>query len=85
MAAMSDFAPEAAIQQTTPCQTFGCDPRLPESGHVFIELGTAEIGTLLPFPGDKANGRLWSTKLPKQHVRFQVAAEGHFMTATREF
>jgi hypothetical protein len=35
--------------------------------------------------GRLLNGRLWSTKLPKQHVRFQVAAEGHFMTATREF
>jgi hypothetical protein len=45
----------------------------------------AGSGTLLPLPGDKANGRLWSTKLPKQHDRFQVAAEGHFMTATREF
>jgi hypothetical protein len=32
--------------------------------------------------GGLLNGWLWSTKMPKQHVRFQVAAEGHFMAAT---
>lgn len=45
MAASASLRPKADLLQTTPCQTFGCDLRLPETGRVFIGLGTAEIGT----------------------------------------
>ena len=35
----------ADIQKPTPNQTFGCDLRIPESGHMFMRLVTAEIVT----------------------------------------
>ena len=42
----SRLAPiRAAVRATTPKRTFGCDPRLPESGHVFMGPGTADQGT----------------------------------------
>lgn len=46
-----------AFQLSTPFQTFGCDLRLPKSGHVFLGLGSAEIWTFRSFPRDGFDGR----------------------------
>lgn len=42
-AALHDWRKQAAVRAAPPCQTFGGDLRLPESGHMFVGLGTAEI------------------------------------------
>jgi hypothetical protein len=48
--------PKSRNLKAIPGQTFGCDPRLPESGHVFRGLGTDEPRTLLSFVSPELNG-----------------------------